>query len=101
MFSILFLIFMQNEAYSKPNLIIVNNTRFELDGGWAINPYVSNEIALIPQDLGSVFDKNKFRIGVRHKVDSIKLDPHLFLQKERENDWKLEVGPTLRIDMSF
>lgn len=92
---------MQNASYASPKLIIVNNTRFELDGGWIVNPYVSNEVALIPQDFGSIFDKNKFRIGVRHKVDSIKLDPHLFFQKQRENNWELEIGPTLRIDMSF
>ena len=101
MLNVLWLLLIQHASHASPTLIIVNNTRFEIDGGWALNPYISNEIALIPQDSGNVFDKNKFRVGIRYKVNGLKLDPHLFFQKEREDDWKLEIGPTLRIDVSF
>jgi hypothetical protein len=31
----------------------------------------------------------------------VKLDPHIFIQNQRKNDWKLEYGPTLRIDVNF
>ena len=84
------------------SLIIVNNTRFEFDVGAPIKPYFSNEIALESYDFGNILNKNKLRFGIRHQAnDYIKLDPHLFFQHQRKNNWKLEYGPTLRIDVNF
>lgn len=81
---------------------IVNNTRVEFDTEARATLYVANEMAFNPHDFGNVLDKNKFRLGIRHKVDNnLKLDPHIFIQNKRENDWALEYGPTLRIDVNF
>ena len=98
MFALLLLPF----AHAAIGVAIVNNTRIEFDIDKRVNPYISNEIALTPGRETSLFDKNKFRLGVRHKAsDYIKLDPHIFFQKERSKDWALEYGPTLRLDISF
>lgn len=89
-------------ASAAVSATIVNNTRVEFDVGAQIKPYVANEIALNPHDFGSLLGKNKFRLGIRHKAnDHVKLDPHLFVQHQRKNDWALEYGPTLRLDINF
>ena len=89
-------------AHAGFSVSIVNNTRFEFDIGHPVKPYVANEVALNPHDVGNILDKNKFRVGIRHKAnDYVKFDPHIFIQNQRKNDWKLEYGPTLRIDVSF
>ena len=94
--------FLMNLARADVSVAIINNTRFEFDVGASIKPYISNEVALSPQDFGNILNKNKLRFGVRHQTnDYVKLDPHLFFQHQRKNNWKLEYGPTLRIDVSF
>jgi hypothetical protein len=99
MFSLLFLMGVANADVS---MTIVNNTRLEFDTGSKATLYVANEVSLKPYELGSVVDKNKFRLGIRHKVDNnMKLDPHIYIQNQRMNDWALEYGPTLRLDVSF
>ena len=98
----MFLIFLMGLVYAGPFVSIVNNTRIEFDVGAQVKPYVANEVALNPHDLGNILDKNKFRIGIRHKAnDYVKLDPHVFIQNQRKNNWALEYGPTLRIDVNF
>ncbi len=89
-------------ANAGVSVSIVSNTRFEFDVGAQVKPYVSNEVALNPHDFGNVLDKNKFRVGIRHKAnDYVKLDPHIFIQNQRKNNWALEYGPTLRLDINF
>tara|TARA_R110000824_G_scaffold88189_7_gene216928 strand:+ start:2297 stop:2596 length:300 start_codon:yes stop_codon:yes gene_type:complete len=96
------LLFLTAFARADISISIVNNTRFEFDIGAEVKPYISNEVALNPHDFGSVLDKNKFRVGIRHKTnDYIKFDPHIFIQNQRKNNWVLEFGPTLRIDVNF
>ena len=98
----MFLTFLAGLVYAGPFVSIVNNTRIEFDVGEQVKPYVANEVALNPHDLGSILDKNKFRIGIRHKAnDYVKLDPHVFIQNQRRNNWALEYGSTLRIDVNF
>ena len=98
----MFLAIFMSTAHAGFSVSIINNTRFEFDIGKSIRPYVANEVALNPHDLGNTLDKNKFRVGIRHKANNyIKLDPHFFIQNQRKNDWELECGPTLRIDVSF
>ena len=98
----MFFAFLTGVANAGFSISIVNNTRFEFDVGAQVKPYIANEIALNPHDFGSVLDKNKFRVGIRHKAnDYVKLDPHIFIQNQRKNDWILEYGPTLRIDVNF
>jgi len=94
--------FLMSFASADVALIIVNNTRFEFDLGGDATPYVANEFAIKPQDLGSVLTKDKFRVGMRYKFgDHFKLDPHLYLQSQRKNDWKLDYGSTIRLDFTF
>ena len=94
--------FLMSLAHAGVSVAIINNTRFEFDVGAPILPYVSNEVALNSHDFGNILDKNKLRFGIRHQAsDYVKLDPHIFLQHQRINDWKLEYGPTLRIDVDF
>ena len=98
----MFFALMVSMASAGVSVSIVNNTRFEFDVGMQVKPYVANEVALNPHELGSALDKNKFRIGIRHKAnDYVKLDPHIFIQNQRKNDWALEYGPTLRLDINF
>jgi len=95
-------VFLMSLCYAEGSVTIVNNTRFEFDVGAPIKPYVSNEVALNSHDSGNILNKNKLRFGIRHQAnDYIKLDPHIFLQHQRKNNWKLEYGPTLRIDVNF
>ena len=95
-------VLMMSIANAGVTATIVNNTRVEFGVGAQVKPYVSNEIALNPHDFGNAFEKNKFRLGIRHKAnDHVKLDPHIFIQNQRKNDWALEYGPTLRIDINF
>ena len=96
------IVFFITFAQADVSVTIVNNTRFELDIGKEVMPYMANEVTLNPHDFGNALGKNKFRFGIRHQAnDYIKLDPHVFLQHQRKNNWKLEYGPTLRIDVNF
>ncbi len=98
----IFLCLMASIASAEVAVTIVNNTRVEFDVGREVNPYVANEVALNPHDCGNVLDKNKFRVGVRHKAnDYVELDPHIFIQHQRKNDWAFEYGLTLRLDINF
>ena len=98
----MFLALLMGIANAGVTAVIVNNTRVEFDVGAQVKPYVANEVALNPHDLSNVLNKNKFRLGIRHKAnDHVKLDPHLFIQHQRKNDWALEYGPTLRLDINF
>ena len=98
----MFLALLMAVANAGVSATIVNNTRVEFDVGAQVKPYVSNEVALNPHDFGNVLNKNKFRVGIRHKAnDYVKLDPHIFIQHQRKNDWALEYGPTLRLDINF
>ncbi len=98
----MFLTLLMGIANAGVTAVIVNNTRVEFDIGAQVKPYVANEVALNPHDFGNVLNKNKFRLGIRHKAnDHVKLDPHLFIQHQRKNDWALEYGPTLRLDINF
>jgi len=100
---IMFLVvFFMNLVYADVVLTVVNNTRFEFDFGSDATPYISNEFAVQPQELGSILTKDKFRLGMRYKYnDHFKLDPHLYLQSHRKNDWKLDYGSTIRLDFTF
>ena len=98
----MFLALLVGIANAAVTAVIVNNTRVEFDVGAQVKPYVANEVALNPHDFGNVLNKNKFRLGIRHKAnDHVKLDPHLFIQHQHKNDWALEYGPTLRLDINF
>lgn len=98
----IFLCLMVSIANADISVSIINNTRLEFDVGREVNPYVANEVTLVSHNFGNILDKNKFRVGIRHKAnDYIKIDPHLFIQRQRENDWTFEYGPTLRIDVNF
>ena len=98
----MFLAIFMSVAHAGFSVSIVNNTRFEFDIGKPVKPYISNEVALNPHDFGNVLDKNKFRVGIRHKAnDYVKLDPHIFILNQRKNDWALEYGPTRRLDINF
>ena len=95
-------VFFMNFTYAGVMVTIVNNTRFEFDLGVDVIPYFSNEFAVKPQELGSILTKDKFRVGMRYKFgDHLKLDPHLYLQSQRKNDWKLDYGSTVRLDFTF
>tara|TARA_Y100000034_G_scaffold49146_1_gene60760 strand:+ start:1670 stop:1948 length:279 start_codon:yes stop_codon:yes gene_type:complete len=84
------------------SVAIVNNTRFEFDLGADTKPYFANEITLAPQEFGNILSKDKFRLGMRYKYgDHLKLDPHIFLQTQREDGWKLDYGSTVRLDLTF
>ena len=95
-------VFFMNCAYADVMLTVVNNTRFEFGLATAATPYFSNEFAVKPQELGNILIKDKFRVGMRYKWgDHLKLDPHLYLQSQRKNDWKLDYGSTIRLDFTF
>ena len=96
------IVFFMSLSYADVSLSIVNNTRFEFDLGDQATPYVSNEFAVKPQELGNILTKDKFRLGMRYNFrDHLKLDPHLYLQSQRKNDWKLDYGSTIRLDFTF
>ena len=95
-------VFFMNLVHADVLLTVVNNTRFEFDLGGDATPYFANEFAVKPQELGSILIKDKFRLGMRYKWgDHLKLDPHLYLQSQRKNDWKLDYGSTIRLDFTF
>ena len=95
-------VFYMNLVHADVALTIVNNTRFEFNFGSDATPYFANEFAVKPQELGNILIKDKFRLGMRYKFgDHFKLDPHLYLQSQRKNDWKLDYGSTIRLDFTF
>ena len=95
-------VFFMNLVHAGVSVVLVNNTRFEFDLGANATPYFANEFAVKPQELGNTLTKNKFRLGMRYKWgDHLKLDPHLYLQSQRKNDWKLDYGSTIRLDFTF
>jgi len=96
------IVFFMSLCHADIALIIVNNTRFEFDLGLDTTPYIANEFAIKAQELGNILIKDKFRLGMRYKYnDHLKLDPHLYLQSQRKNDWKLDYGSTVRLDFTF
>ena len=96
------IVFFMSLCHADLELIIVNNTRFEFDLGFDTTPYIANEFAIKTQEFGNILIKDKFRLGMRYKYnDHLKLDPHLYLQSQRKNDWKLDYGSTVRLDFTF
>jgi len=94
--------FLTNLVQADVTLTIVNNTRFEFGLGVNATPYFSNEVAVKSQEFGTNLSKDKFRVGMRYKYnDYLKLDPHLYLQSQHKNDWKLDYGSTIRLDFTF
>tara|TARA_Y100000593_G_C4286330_1_gene325683 strand:+ start:1386 stop:1685 length:300 start_codon:yes stop_codon:yes gene_type:complete len=97
----LFLSLLLNSALAG-EIIIANNTRVTYDFGSEIKPYIANEIKIVSDDIGPVFDANKFRLGFRYKVnDYIRIDPHLQIDNKRKNDWVFAPGPAIRIDLTY
>ena len=83
-------------------IIIANNLRVTYDFGHEIKPYVANEIKIIKDDEFTLFDANKFRLGARYKInDNIRIDPHLFIDNKRKDEWRFSPGPALRVDLTF
>ena len=83
-------------------IIIANNTRITYDFGSDIKPYIANEIKLVSDGFITTFDANKFRLGFRYKInDYIRIDPHLFIDNKRKDDWRFSPGPALRVDLTF
>ena len=83
-------------------LIVANNTRLTYDFGHEIKPYVANEIKLVSDGTNIVFDTNKFRLGFRYKInDYIRVDPHLFVDNKRKDNWVFSPGPAIRLDLTY
>ena len=84
------------------DIIIANNLRITYDFGHEIKPYIANEIKIIQNSERCEFDANKFRIGARYKInDTIRIDPHLFIDNKRKDNWVYSPGPAIRIDLTF
>ena len=83
-------------------LIVASNTRVTYDFGHEIKPYVANEIKIINDGTNTTFDANKFRLGFRYKInDNIRIDPHLFVDNKRKDDWVFSPGPAIRLDLTY
>ena len=96
----LLLLFLNTSAAGK--IILANNTRITYDFGYKIQPYVANEVKFVSDFASTTFDANKFRLGFRYKInDNIRLDPHLFIDNKKKDDWKFSPGPALRIDLTY
>ena len=97
----LFLLAMLNTSQAG-EIIIANNTRVTYNFGSEIKPYVANEIKLVSDGMNTTFEANKFRFGFRYKVnDYIRIDPHLFVDNKRKDDWVLSPGPAIRLDLTY
>ena len=98
---ILILLLLINQV-SAGEIIIANNTRITYDFGHEIQPYIANEIKLINNFAMTTFDANKFRIGFRYKInDYVRIDPHLFIDNKKKDDWVFSPGPGLRVDFTY
>ena len=87
---------------SAGNIIVANNLRVTYDFGHEIKPYVANEIKIVKDDETILFDANKFRIGARYKInDHVRIDPHLFVDNKKNDDWVFSPGPAIRVDITF
>jgi len=87
---------------SAAEIIIANNLRVTYDFGHEIKPYIANEVKIIKDSDNTIFDSNKFRAGARYKInDYVRIDPHLFVDNKRKDDWVFSPGPALRIDVAF
>ena len=83
-------------------IIVANNTRITYDFGHEIQPYIANEIKIVKSLEHTTFDANKFRLGFRYSInDHIRLDPHLFIDNKRKDDWVFSPGPALRLDITY
>ena len=89
-------------AATAGELIVANNLRITYDFGSDIKPYIANEVKLISDFESMIFDANKFRLGARYKVSNhVRIDPHLFVDNKRKDDWVFSPGPAIRIDVTF
>tara|TARA_B100000700_G_scaffold63058_1_gene69466 strand:+ start:249 stop:542 length:294 start_codon:yes stop_codon:yes gene_type:complete len=83
-------------------IVVANNLRVTYDFGHDIKPYLANEIKIIKDDEITFFDANKFRAGFRYKINNhVRIDPHLFIDNKRKDDWIFSPGPALRVDLTF
>jgi hypothetical protein len=83
-------------------LIVANNTRLTYDYGSDIKPYIANEVKFIRSNNNSRFDANKFRLGFRYKINqSVRLDPHIFVDNKLKDNWAFGFGPALRLDITY
>ena len=82
--------------------IIANNTRITYDFGHEIKPYVATELKFISDGVSTTFDSNKFRLGFRYKInDIIRIDPHVFVDHKRKDNWVFSPGPAIRVDFTY
>ncbi len=95
------LLMLINTTYAG-TIIIANNTRVTYDFGHEVQPYIANEIKIVSDKTATTFDANKFRIGFRYKINNhVRIDPHLFIDNKRKDNWIFSPGPALRIDLTY
>ena len=98
----MFLLIMLLNIVHVGKIIIANNTRVTYDFGHEVQPYIANEIKIISNLISVEFDANKFRAGFRYKLnDYVRIDPHLFVDNKRKDNWMFSPGPGLRIDLTY
>ena len=89
-------------AASAGKIIVANNTRVTYDFGHDIKPYIANEIKIVGNGFNTIIGANKFRLGFRYKInDYVRIDPHLFIDNKRKDDWIFSPGPAVRIDLTY
>jgi len=83
-------------------IVVTNNLRVTYDFGHEVKPYIANEIKIVKDNDNTIFDANKFRVGARYKInDYVRIDPHLFVDNKRKDNWTFSPGPALRLDITF
>ena len=98
----MFLLLLLLNTSAAGKIIVANNTRISYDFGHEIQPYIASEIKFVSNSKSTVFDSNKLRLGFRYKInDNIRIDPHLFIDNKRKDNWAFSPGPALRIDLKY
>ena len=83
-------------------LIVTNNTRITYDFDYDIKPYIANEVKIVRNSINTSIDANKFRLGFRYKInDQVRIDPHLFVDNKRKDNWIFSAGPAIRLDLTL
>ena len=104
-----FLLLFFGIASGRPSIIMKNKTTIEFDIYRDWRPYIAEEFtlnrsgfSLSDPDGQYMINAHKAIFGIKYSdADFIKIDPHWYFEHKRDNAWKLDLGPALRIDITF
>ena len=88
-----------NLAFAGAPFIVKNKTSVGLDLEGRFVPYVAYEMTF---GIGNDWEQSRWFLGTKYRAhDSMRFDPHWFLETQHKGLKSIEHGPEIRLDVRF